>query len=1340
MPKHQIELISGVNIKTLNGEELINGGNDIVISGVTQQLLTDISGKENVGVAQGIMDDHLLNYGHLTPDQKAAADNANAPSGSNPFITANQIVGGLPTGQIPSTFTNFQGVLQIPSGAPNNGWVDIVTSSPIIVSASVPISLDVSWVADKTLNAGNAIIVEFRVVNQSGYSSLFVPTFIKGDNEPNAGSITTQTPPVSSGGTGHSFTVQARHVSGGDSLVVRVCQLRVTAQQAPRGDDGVGVIAGGFTNQALTKVDATNYNTQWSTIDNTFVGLGNVDNTSDVDKPISNATALALLGKSDTGHTHTQLPFGLVVGGPDIEVNGGLSLAENPEYNSFRFVSIDQLTQFGGNGYIYFNPEEGLGVIVQGNSFGFWSGGLELSNGSYQGSGLGLYDIPISGVTGLQAALNFADTFTTGATYSAGTFVFTNNTGGTFSVIQDILIETKLNGQAYVVWTGIGLIFDVIYPSYYIQGVLYSGGTQQVTLATADPTNPRIDVIGVGTTGVFNITGVASVDPVSPTINPDNQIQITSIFVDNAATTPVLITEKVIYKENIEWTGSSNIATADFNATSTPFQGAKHFDCNGFSNNQYVRFSDGATSVSDYTIFSFRTYLKGVFGNNVRFSVRFYNNTTPVSNVVTITNGNYGFNRTNISGYQVLAIPIGSFTFTNSNFNRVDIIMVGSNATGFRLDNVILQSNVTLGGPLQNTITNIVANTGIANATINDDTISILGVSGVTTTASGKTITIGFSGGSSSGPKWYAENAASPSPAPIATGSRSIALGDNAQALSNDMFVYGSNAGNGVTGGRRSNFIGPSAGTQAEFAEHSNFFGRLAGDSATYAQFSNFFGDRAGAFGINASYSTFIGQLAGHSATNANDSNFIGASAGQNAVNANNSNFLGRNAGYNATNTEYSNFIGNSAGSSAINANRSNFIGLSAGWQATNAYRSNFFGENSGLQATNANRSNFLGYEAGANAVNAQESNFFGQNAGHSATNADRANFIGQSAGSEATNAYLSNFFGNESGFQATNAIESNFIGAFAGYQATNARDSNFIGLYAGGYATSADFSNFIGEYAGYQATNASLSNFFGSAAGDNATNAYYSNFIGQNAGGNATNANNSNFIGQNAGLDATDASFSNFFGYEAGRSFGSNNVGSNNIIIGTNISLPSGATNSMNLGGVLFGRNTYSNPNSVPSITGQTSGRIGINIVNPTEALHVSGNTIIDGSISATTYINLPVTTFGVTIDGGGSNITTGMKGFVRVPYSGTIVGWDIISDSPISNCSVDLVKSATIPTSGNTITGGNFITLSSQQLNGSNTLTSWTTGFIVNDIFSWRVISATDVKWLTITIKIKR
>lgn len=144
---------------------------------------------------------------------------------------------------------------------------------------------------------------------------------------------------------------------------------------------------------------------------------------------------------------------------------------------------------------------------------------------------------------------------------------------------------------------------------------------------------------------------------------------------------------------------------------------------------------------------------------------------------------------------------------------------------------------------------------------------------------------------------------------------------------------------------------------------------------------------------------------------------------------------------------------------------------------------------------------------------------------------------------------------------------------------------------------------------------------FFGVNAGNNATGASGSNFLGNEAGSGATNANDSNFLGYFAGRLATNASYSNFFGYNVGYGVGSNNnIGSNNVIIGTNISLPNNTSNSINIGGVLFGSGTYSAISGNPSITGQTQGRIGVNIVSPTETLDIAGNARIRtiGSLSS--------------------------------------------------------------------------------------------------------------------------
>jgi hypothetical protein len=128
--------------------------------------------------------------------------------------------------------------------------------------------------------------------------------------------------------------------------------------------------------------------------------------------------------------------------------------------------------------------------------------------------------------------------------------------------------------------------------------------------------------------------------------------------------------------------------------------------------------------------------------------------------------------------------------------------------------------------------------------------------------------------------KWYAENATAPSTAPVATGTNSIAIGDNAEALSSDMIVLGSYAGQTATNAQQSNFIGLGAGWGAVNTQNSNFIGTDAGASTSVVA-SNFIGQYAGLNAINAYNSNFIGPSAGESADNAANSIFIGAASGQ---------------------------------------------------------------------------------------------------------------------------------------------------------------------------------------------------------------------------------------------------------------------------------------------------------------------------------------------------------------------------------------------------------------------------------------------------------------------------
>jgi hypothetical protein len=116
---------------------------------------------------------------------------------------------------------------------------------------------------------------------------------------------------------------------------------------------------------------------------------------------------------------------------------------------------------------------------------------------------------------------------------------------------------------------------------------------------------------------------------------------------------------------------------------------------------------------------------------------------------------------------------------------------------------------------------------------------------------------------------------------------------------------------------------------------------------------------------------------------------------------------------------------------------------------------------------------------------------------------------------------------------------------------------------------------------------------------------------FGSLAGQGATNANNSNFLGQNAGYGAINASYSTLIGYQAGYAVStSDSIGSNNIIIGANITLSAGTTNSLNIGNVLYGINTYSTTAGNPSVTPQATGKIGVGVVTPTANLHIAAST----------------------------------------------------------------------------------------------------------------------------------
>ena len=110
--------------------------------------------------------------------------------------------------------------------------------------------------------------------------------------------------------------------------------------------------------------------------------------------------------------------------------------------------------------------------------------------------------------------------------------------------------------------------------------------------------------------------------------------------------------------------------------------------------------------------------------------------------------------------------------------------------------------------------------------------------------------------------------------------------------------------------------------------------------------------------------------------------------------------------------------------------------------------------------------------------------------------------------------------------------------------------------------------------------------------------------------------------------------------------------------------------------------------------------------------------------------------------IDGGGSAITTGVKGYIEIPFGGTIVSNRLLADQS-GSIVVDIWKDTYAnapPTVADTITASAKPTLSSAQKSQDTTLTGWTTSVTAGDWLGFNVDSATTVTRVTLSLVIRR
>ena len=126
----------------------------------------------------------------------------------------------------------------------------------------------------------------------------------------------------------------------------------------------------------------------------------------------------------------------------------------------------------------------------------------------------------------------------------------------------------------------------------------------------------------------------------------------------------------------------------------------------------------------------------------------------------------------------------------------------------------------------------------------------------------------------------------------------------------------------------------------------------------------------------------------------------------------------------------------------------------------------------------------------------------------------------------------------------------------------------------------------------------------------------------------------------------------------------------------------------------------------------------------------------------AAGNHTHTVVSSINFVIDGGGSTISTGTKGYVIADFTGTLQSVTLLGDAS-GSITVDIKKStySGFPTTTSMANAGTKANLASAQKSQDTTLTSWTTAITAGDIIEFNVtVASVTVTRVTVDMKVSR